>query len=695
MKGVALILLFFVLAPLGLAQQKADIIQQRIEFISERVQSENMDLTNIVEQLDYYFEHPINLNYTDGLELEDLGLLTSIQISDLLLHRKMFGKYISIYELQSLTYWDLETIQLVRPFVRVDDKLDNIHITFKEAIEQGKFEWFLRYQPTVQHKQGYDKVPDSILASSNNYYHGNSDRYYTRLRYTYKTNISMGITAEKDAGEQFFRGAQKNGFDFYSAHAFFKGGKYIKSVALGDYQVQIGQGVGFWSSYAFGKTADIATAKRTAIPLRAYTSVDENRFMRGAAMDLGYKSLGLLLFTSSKKVDATSIADSTYDDLEFISTLDLSGLHRTNSEIVKMNGLRENILGANLNYHKGLFKVGVSGVYQSYDKPYMKAVKPYNQFDFRGQHQFNSGVDYSYNIKNFALFGEVSKAFNDQVTNWNTGWAMMHGALISLDSRVSMGLIYRNYQRDFYSFYNAGFSEGSNTQNEQGLYAGLKMKFNPAWSLNAYADVFKFPWMKFGVDAPSKGHEFLIQPIYKPNKIFEIYFRFRQQLREKNSSTYIGNVTPIEPYLQRNYRLNLSYVISEAFTFKSRIEFLTINSQSKGLQKGMIITQDLLWKPKSSPIDLALRYALFDTDGYDTRIYSYENNALYVFAVPAYYYRGSRAYVLLRYSFLRHCDLWVRYGVFLYDNRFVISSGAEQINGSRKSDLVIQLRITL
>jgi hypothetical protein len=695
MKGIVLVLLIFVLASLGFAQEKADIIQQRIEFISERFQSENMDLTNIIEQLDYYYEHPINLNYTDGLELEDLGLLTSIQISDLILHRKMFGKYISIYELQSLTYWDLETIQLVRPFVRVDDKLDNIHITFKEAIEQGKFEWFLRYQPTVQHKQGYDNVPDSILASSNNYYYGNSDRYYTRLRYTYKTNISMGITAEKDAGEQFFRGAQKNGFDFYSAHAFFKGGKYIKSVALGDYQVQIGQGVGFWSSYAFGKTADIATAKRTAIPLRAYTSVDENRFMRGAAMDLGYKSLGLLLFTSSKKVDATSIADSTYDDLEFISTLDLSGLHRTNSEIVKMNGLRENILGANLNYHKGLFKVGISGVYQSYDKPYLKAVKPYNQFDFRGQHQFNTGVDYAYNIKNFALFGEVSKAFNDQVTNWNTGWAMMHGALISLDSRVSMGLIYRNYQRDFYSFYNAGFSEGSNTQNEQGLYAGFKMKFNPAWSLNAYADVFKFPWMKFGVDAPSNGHEFLIQPIYKPNKIFEIYFRFRQQLREKNSSTYIGNVTPIEPYLQRNYRLNLSYVISEAFTFKSRIEFLTISSQSKGLQKGMIMTQDLLWKPKSSPIDLSLRYALFDTDGYDTRIYSYENNALYVFAVPAYYYQGSRAYILLRYSFMRHCDLWVRYGVFLYNNRFVISSGAEQINGSRKSDLVVQLRITL
>ncbi|NBX38371.1 MAG: hypothetical protein EBR54_03030 [Flavobacteriia bacterium] len=264
-------------------QDKTEIIQQRIEFISERYQSENIDLTNIIEQLNYFYQNPINLNDTDGSELEDLGLLTTIQISDLIRHRKLFGKFITLYELQSLTFWDLETIQLVRPFVRVDDKLDNIHISLKEALRQGKFDVFLRFQPTVEKKAGYAKVSDSVRAASNNYYYGNSGHYYTRFRYTYKTNISIGFTGEKDPGEQFFKGAQKNGFDFYSAHAFFKGGKYIRGVALGDYQVQIGQGIGFWSSYAFGKTADIATSKRTAVPLKAYTSVDENRFMRGAA----------------------------------------------------------------------------------------------------------------------------------------------------------------------------------------------------------------------------------------------------------------------------------------------------------------------------------------------------------------------------------------------------------------------------
>ena len=688
------LLVLISISNLVLSQDKSEIIQQRIEFISERFQSENMDLINIVEQLNFYYEHPINLNFTDGIELEDLGLLTSVQISDLVLHRKLFGKLISIYELQSLTYWDLETIELIRPFIKVDDKLDNLHITFKEALEQGKFETFLRYQPTLEKKQGYNTVPDSILSSSNNYYYGNSDRYYTRFRYTYKTNISIGFTAEKDHGEQFFRGAQKQGFDFYSAHAFFKGGKYIRSFAIGDYQVQIGQGVGFWSSYAFGKTADIATAKRTAIPLRAYTSVDESRFMRGVAVDVAFRNYELLLFASRKSIDAAIIADSTYDDLQYTSTIDLSGLHRTNREIANMNGLKENIAGANLNYRVGLFKVGVSSIYQGSDKPFIKDIRPYNQFDFRGQHHLNSSFDYAFNLKNFTFFGEVSKANNEMLTSLKSGWGMVHGALISLDSRVSMGIVYRDYQRDYFSFYNAGFSEGSNTQNEKGLYSGLKVKLSKSVSINGYVDLFKFPWMKYGVDSPSEGHEILVQPIYKPNKIFEIYFRYRQQLRERNSSVSTGAVTSIEPYLQRNYRINLSYIINEAFTFKSRIEYLTIESNSKGFQKGMIITQDLLWKPKSSPIDLAFRYALFDTDGYDSRIYSYENNALYVFAVPAYYYKGSRAYILFRYSFFRHCDLWVRYGLFLYDNRFTLSSGAEQINGSRKSDLVVQLRFT-
>lgn len=669
------------------SQEKSEIIQQRIEFIAEQLETEEIDLTNVIEQLNYYYDHPLNLNSATVEEMEDLSLLTEIQINDLLLHRKIFGKFISIYELQSLEYWDLQTIQLVRPFVKVDDRLETLHISFKEALEQGNYELFLRYQTTPEAKKGYENVPDSILNSSNSYYHGNSDRYYSRLRYSYRTNLSLGITAEKDAGEEFFNGAQANGFDFYSAHAFFKGGKYIKAVALGDYQVQIGQGLNLWSGYAFGKTADVTNIKKTANSLKPYTSVDETRFMRGVGIDLGLGNFSLTSFASIKKVDASLIADSLVDDLEFVTSIDLTGLHRTNSEIAKKNALTEHIFGSNLRYRSRGLQLGVAGVYQGYDKDYSKSVSPYNQFDFRGKSMMALSGDYSWVFKNFNFFGEVARS------SYNGSWAQLHGVLFSMDTRASFSLLYRNFDKRYQTFYNAGFAEGSNTQNERGIYAGLKLKLSGAWSLNTYVDLFKFPWMKYQVDAPSAGHEIMIQPSYKPNKQLEIYARFREQIRQKNSRDSDETVTEIENVLQRNYRLNLSYAVSEFFTIKSRIEYLTINRPSNTPESGLIITQDVLFKPKKLPFDLSLRYALFDTDSYDSRIYTYENNALYVFAVPAYYYQGSRGYILIRYSFLKHCDLWVRYGTFIYNNRSTIGSGAEEIKGSRKSDITVQLKV--
>jgi hypothetical protein len=688
-RKIVISLLFLCLGISAFSQEKSEIVQQRIEFIAEQLETEEIDLTNVVQQLNYYYDHPLNLNGATAEELEELNLLSDVQISDLLLHIKLFGKLITIYELQSLEYWDLQTIQLVQPFIKVDDKLESLHISLKEAVKQGNYELYMRYQTSPEEKSGYQQVSDSALQVSNNFYYGNPDRYYSRFRYSYRTNLSIGVTGEKDAGEQFFRGAQKDGFDFYSAHAFFKGGKYLKALAVGDYQVQIGQALNLWSGYAFGKTADVTNIKKTANPIRPYTSVDETRFMRGAAVDFGFGPLSLLAFASMKKVDASVLADSLYDDLEFVSSINLSGLHRTNSEIQKKDALTETIAGANLRYRNRNLQLGIAGVYQGYDKDFNKSIQPYNQFDFRGKEMVSLSGDYSYVIRNFNFFGEASRS------SYSGNWANVHGVLFSLDSRASFSLLYRNYQKGYQTFYNNGFSEGSNTQNENGIYAGFKLKLSSAWTLNTYADLFTFPWIKYQVDAPTTGHELLIQPSYKPNKQLEIYVRYRQQLRQKNSRDSDGTVTPIEDVLQRNYRLNLSYAVSELFTVKSRIEYVTINRPSNAPEDGLIITQDVLFKPKNLPFDLSLRYALFDTDSYDTRIYTYENNALYVFAVPAYYYQGSRGYMLIRYSFLKRFDLWVRYGTFIYNNRKTLGSGAEEIQGSKKSDITVQLRIKL
>lgn len=684
------VIVFFLSFGANAQISKEEIVQQRIEFISEQLETENLDLTDVVIQLEYYFDHPLNLNSATKEQLDELWLLSEIQINDILLHRKIHGKFISIYELQSLQYWDMITIRMVLPFVRVDEKLDQLHVGLKEAFKEGRFEAWFRYQTILEDKSGYDDVPDSILENSNSYYQGNRDRYYSRLRFSYRNNLSMGITAEKDPGEEFFRGSQsKTGFDFYSAHAFYQGGKYLRAVALGDYQVQIGQGLNLWSGYAFGKTADVTNVKRTARSLKPYTSVDETRFLRGAAVELGYGKFAWTNFASVKNVDATVIADTLIEEQEFVSSINLTGFHRTNSEIARKDALTEMIYGSNLRYQTRNFSAGLAAVYQGYNVDFNRDTLPYNQFDFRGKNTMGLSADYSWVVKNFNFFGEVSHSTH------SGAFANLHGVLASIDRRVSMALIYRNYSRAYQTFYNNGFSEASRTQNEEGIYAGLKINFTPAFSLNTYADFFRFPWLRFQVDAPSTGHEFMIQPSYRPSRNLVIYGRFRQQVRQKNSRDSDGSITGIENVLQRNYRIDFNYKISESFRLKSRVEYVTINRPSNQPEEGVILSQDIIYKPKSSPLDISLRYALFETDSYDSRIYTYENNALYVFAVPAYFYQGSRGYILLRYTFLRRFDLWARYGVSIFANRNSIGSGSEEITGATRSDVTIQLRMKL
>jgi len=669
--------------------EKSQIIQQRIEYLAESLGSEDIVLTQITEDLDYYYEHPINLNQSSTEDLEALNLLNDIQINALTLYKKKFGKLISIYEIQAIPYWDLETIDLILPFIRVDDKFDQLHVGLKEIFKRGQTEILMRYQRVIEKKAGYADVPDSIKQNSSKYYFGSPDHIYTRVRFKYRNNFSMGITAEKDPGEQFFKGSNKKGFDFYSAHAFYQGGKYLKSVAIGDYRMQIGQGLNLWTGYAFNKTANAVNIKKNPRGLQPYASVNENMFLRGAAVEVGTKDFSFFAFGSIKKVDASIQPDTSGSDQDYANSVNIMGLHRTNTEIARRNSLTERIFGGYATFDRNMFHVGLSGVYSSYDKPFVQSDVPYNQFNFKGKDLVNIGIDYSYVIKNVNLFGEIVRSSSSGAI------AFLQGAIIAIDSKVTFTALYRNYPKDYHTFYAQGFSEGHNTQNETGLYLGMEWSISRAWSVNTYLDFFTFPWIKYGVDAPSKGHEFLIQPTFRPNKKLEIYARFREQHKEDNSRNPDAGLTSLEDVIQRNYRLNLSYKVSESITLKSRIEYVTINRKSNTPESGIQLYQDVVFQPKSFPLDVSVRYAIFDTDSYDSRIYAFESNMLNVFSIPASYYKGSRAYILLRYKFLRRFDLWVKYGITLYSNKSTVSSGSEFIDRPGKSQIGVELRIQL
>jgi len=682
------ITLFLFSAGAILAQTKSEVIQQRMEFIAEELETEEISLEDVFENLSYYYDHPLNLNAATKFDLEQLLMLSDIQINELLTYRETVGKLETIYTLLEFEFWDAQIVENILPFVMVSKEIQEKKVSVKDMLKEAKGEYLARWIRGIEQKAGYADVPDSIRQQSNSYYWGSPDRVYSRFRMNYRTNLSLGVTMEKDAGEQLFGSTQPQGFDFYSVHAFYKGNKFVRKVALGDYHFEMGQGLAFWSGYAFGKTPDAMSIKRNARGLRPYTSVDEVRFLRGAAVELGVKNFSLTSFASHKGIDGNIQVLDTLESEELImaSSINISGLHRTTSELARKNSLRETIFGAYLKYETRSFRAGVGAVHQLYDSPLMREPRLYNQYEFSGRQLTNISADYTYVYRNINVFGEVARSSS------SGGLALLQGLSMAIDNRASITLLYRNYARDYHSFYSRGFGERSRTINEQGLFIGTRFNLNKAWSINAFADIYRFPWLVFRIDKPSNGHDFFGQLTYKPSGKTELYFRFRERRRMQNSRDYEGNIRPIENVYQRNYRFNFNYKFHPNWQWRTRIELVTVDRPSVPFETGFVVAQDLVYRPKKSPVDIVVRYALFDTDSFDSRLFLFEHNLLNVFSIPAYFNEGSRYYIMLKYTY-KKAELWLRYAAFVYANQGTLGTGPERIDGNTRSEVGVQLRV--
>ncbi|MEQ1733340.1 MAG: hypothetical protein ABL940_06680 [Bacteroidia bacterium] len=669
-------------------------VEQRMEQITEQTENENMDFNTLLDNMKFYAQHPINLNNTNYQELQDFGLLTDIQINNLLKHITANGKLIIIQELQTIDGYDLQTIRKILPYVYVDNNLNNNHATLKQLLTKGDHVLFVRTQTAVPLEKGFTPATDSQLqASPNSRYLGDRFKHYARYRYTYGNNFSVGITGEKDAGEQFFKGTQKQGFDFYSAHIAIRNFGKLKSLVLGDYQAQFGQGLTFSSGLAFGKTADVLAVKRNYLGARPYTSVNENIFMRGAVINVEIvKNIQATAFVSTKKIDAsTNNTDTTILNVEDIqaSALQISGFHRTPNELNGRGAIRENIVGGNINYQQRTTKIGVTAALVNYSNEIVKTNKIYNQFEAQGKNLATMGVEYSHIFRNINLFGETSRSGNG-------GLATINGAIIALDPRVNASIIYRNYGRNYQAPFSNAFRENTKVGNEKGLYFGLNVKPINTLALSVYYDRIEYPWLRYQISAPSSGYDFFSQANFTPNKKTSMYLRYRNRSSEKNSSIANDDIDIVTNVNQSNYRFEISYTVSPSLKMKNRVEAVTYKSGAGEKNEiGYLAFHDITYKQLSSPFSGSFRYAIFDAPSYYVRMYSFETNVLYAYSIPSLYGRGVRTYATVRYAVNRKIDIWLRAAATIYNDRTVVGSGLSETQGNSKTDLTLQVRFRL
>lgn len=640
------------------------------------------------QRLNEWHKSPLDLNKATEEDLLSIGLLTGLQVKTFLEYRRLLGKLISIHELQAIPAWDLKTIKSITPYIIVDNS-ELVEEVFKKRWRSGNRYILLRIGQLMEKSNGFNKKPDSL----GSYYLGSPQHIFFRYTYNYKNIFQYGILGDKDPGEQLFKGYQRYGFDFYSFHFFLRKVGMIRSLALGDFSVNMGQGLIQWQSLAFSKSSDILLIKRQSPVLKPYHSAGEFNFHRGIGITIYKSRWELTIFVSTKKIGA-NLATDTVDRQDAISSFNNSGFHRTKNENLDRNNIRQTAAGANINFSGQNWRIGLNTVRYHFSDPVLKQDQPYNLFSIRGKSWCNYSVDYSYTYRNIHFFGEaaVDKYLNLGVIN---------GALVSLSSTVDAALLYRSIDRRYQSLYSDAFTENTTPSNERGLYFGLSMRPFPEWRLDTYFDVYYFPWLKFRVDAPSRGRDYDVKLIYQPNKRWSLSTYFRNEAKEANDS---GLDLPTHQLIlnrKQSWRTEINIGINSRVRFRGRVENIWYNKNGIGNENGFLGFADITFKPTGKPFNANLSIQYFETDGYNSRIYVSEHDLMYSFSLPAFYDKGFRYYIKLntRINRLLHLpkntkaqfDIWMRWAQTVYSGKAPESGGLDQINDNKRSEFKFQL----
>jgi hypothetical protein len=651
--------------------------EQQLENQASAGQEETED-DSYLQDLEQFRRSPVNLNTADADELKQLGILNDLQVSSLISYRDLFGRLLSIYELQAVPSWDLVAIRKLIPFVTVTNTVTFAEETGKR-FRDGEHSFLLRISQGLEKSAGFDSSATGYL--------GSPQRILFRYRYSYKNLLQFGLTGDKDAGEQFLKGAQNKGFDFYSFHLFARKLGIIQSLAIGDFSVNIGQGLIQWQGPGFKKSAGVTGIKRQSPVLRPYSSAGEFYFHRGAGITIKKGKAEATAFISFRKLGANLATDTLYHENVITSFLS-SGYHRSISENADRNNVTQTAAGGNMVYRSSRWHIGINGIWYKFSLPVRKSDEPYNLYAISGRNWYNASVDYSYTYRNLHFFGEAA-------TDRHFHKAIINGLLLSVDARADVCFVWRNISKAFRSINGNAFTENTEPVNEMGCYTGITIRPAAGWKLDAYADLFKFPWLKYLADAPGHGKDFLIQFTYTPNRQVELYTRFRNETRQTNQQENLTVTNFLVTIPKQSWRTQVSYKINPAMTLRNRTELLWYYNKGPGKGNGFLAFVDLIYKPLLSSYAGVLRLQYVETDDYNARIYAYENDVLYSYSIPAFSGKSFRYYLTVNYDLGKKLSGWLRWAQSVYYDQASVGSGQDKTNGNRRTELKLQVRFII
>lgn len=598
--------------PAGCQEQNEAIMEAAEEILAL---SDEADLSSLLEDLAGLKELPVEVNSGDEKEISRLFFLTEFQVMVLADHVRKNGSVQTIYEIALLPAFDRSTVMLMAPY-----------ISLKPA-GATKGRSYGRTQITITESTRFGAACDS----------SDGIRSLLKLKHEHG-HISFGLTAENDPGEKFTF-EKTPGCDFISGYLELGGRGMIKSVIIGDYKMRLGEGLAFNSSQWMGSWLSAPSFISGRSSASAYTSTEENNFLRGISLVLGSGNWGALIFSSLNKIDARLVFNE--DSLATgVGNLIGGGLHTTEYQINARNSLTETVAGLHLAAGSERFRGGLTAAATFFSLPFLSdKTRPENLHDFEGDRLLNYSADFRAGTGPLLFFAEAGLSIPGS-------WATIAGIRAKPSGRVTFNLLARCFSPEYHAFHYGAYKAGSGAGNETGLAASLHLEAARHLFITAGADHYMIPAPRYRSAAPSHGGRIEIKCEYQPRDDISLRLLYTSSSREYDIPSVTGMASSV---MQTRYQAGLVLDCAPApgFRLTTRISGSMI---SPSQERGYMLCQDLSQSFGKIPLRIWFRYALCSTGGWESRLYAWENDLLSSFSVPALYGEMTRSFIMVAWK---------------------------------------------
>ena len=301
----------------------------------------------------------------------------------------------------------------------------------------------------------------------------------------------------------------------------------------------------------------------------------------------------------------------------------------------------QHVVGVNATVRWKKLKVGVTGV-EAIDR------------EARG----TMGANVRYNWGVVDIWGEVAASYTN---TW--GWGTIMGIRVNPMNDFNLLAIYRYYSPEFDNVYANALSSKTRVFDEHGGYLGVEYNRLRNWQLSLYGDLWK------------EGYETMAQADFISPKDYQMHMRLRAK-RKNDIDTYSA-------------RWNGMWELGQ-WKLKTQIDANIVYTKEKW-KYGISAFQDVEYRFINVPIVLQFRAQAFDAREWNNRVYIYENDVLYAYAIPFVYGLGGRFWLNARYKINDTFSLYLRVSETVYQGAW--AAAHKKMN--TRTDVHALLRVKL